>query len=319
VGTREVARLGHGLDHNEIGVVVDEAGAGLAAIVDVRLVYDHEALRPGLTDARHLVGGDHEAGGRVGVGDDYVLPGHAECVNIEGEVIVQGDLAKAHAKGVAVVAIEAVGHVGKAHAGIVAKEGEEEEGEHLVGAVAAEDVIRRGANGARDRLADGHAVWVGVAAKTLDEPGICEGLGHLGRGRDARLVCVEFDVGAVLGLLTRLVGMDVGVACVEERAAHVLLPVRRSGLSCLVRWCVRLGLLCLRVVPAALLLEGAAEPRDGVEPLPEIIGVVGVGVADPHAPWLLEGVTRGDEGAGGLGGDLLGRGLTVLGGGAQPY
>ena len=134
--------LGHGLGHQKVVVPVDHRHAALGAEVHIRLVHDHHPIWIGIQQPLDVRPGHGHTGGGVGVGDDDGAGEVHVVVHVQGEVLPQGDHFHIQAEQSGLGLVEPVGDVRVGHGPPLPAEGPEGEGQHLVGPVARQDILR---------------------------------------------------------------------------------------------------------------------------------------------------------------------------------
>lgn len=214
------ARLGQRVHDQQLRELVHQPGGRLGAEVHIGFIDHDHRVAIALQQPAHLGQGQGHAGGCVGVGEDdaAVGPGTQIVVHPDGEVLVQRDLARGDAVEPGVDRVEAVGDVRVQQRRLVAQQGHEDMGQHLVRPVADEHLLGLQAVVAGNGLAQRGGLRVGVEAQRL--AGLLgNGLQHPRAGRVRAFVGVELDQPGDLGLLARHIGREL-VDDVAPVAAH---------------------------------------------------------------------------------------------------
>ena len=216
----EIARLAHGVHHDQVAVFAHQRNAALAAVVHVRLVQHHKTLEPRGHDLLDLVPPQRDARRGVWVRQQHVAVGVAQRCNVDAKVVAHGHVFPVEPKGNREVVIEAIRHVRKAHVRARPHKRLHHKAQHLVRAVAHEHLFRVHAIRPRHGTAQRHAVRVGIAAQSLKEPLVTQRVAHARTRRHARLVRIQLHVRAVLRLLAGSVWTRVRKATCKK-LAHV--------------------------------------------------------------------------------------------------
>jgi len=209
-------------------VVRNEGHGGLAAEVHVGLVHHHGGPGVGVEEGPELVQVQPAAGGRVGVGEDDAAVGAPVVVHADAEGIIQGHPLVADAVEGAVDGVEAVGDVREEQGAVVLEQGQEGQGQHLVGAVAHEHLPGLEAVPGGDGLPEAGGGGVGVEPETV-RGRFPDGLQGPGGGPIGVLVGIELHQVLQPGLLTGDIGGE-GVDDLAPESAHGT-PGGRSSLA----------------------------------------------------------------------------------------
>ena len=133
--------FGEGLGDQQIVVFVDEGNGALSAEVDVGFIDDHHGIRIGSDDGLDVLKGQVKACGGVGIGDEDGLADTAIIRDVDGKILLQGDLRKGNAIETGIDFVKTVGNVRDDHTPVA--EGHECEIQYFVGAVGEEDLVFR--------------------------------------------------------------------------------------------------------------------------------------------------------------------------------
>ncbi|MPL74784.1 hypothetical protein SDC9_20602 [bioreactor metagenome] len=219
----KTARLREGLHHQKVFIARDQRRHAVGAEIDIGLVDQHHDIGVCLQHPLDRGHGQGDAGRRVRIGDHDARAGAGECVDVEAEIGAKRHLPERDAVERAIGRVEAVGHVGKEQFALAAEEGVEGMGQHLVRAVAGEDMIGVQAEARADRRAQRRRRRVRVKPQRVAGRGP-DRLDRAGGGAIGVLVGIELDEGAVRRLLARRVGNE----CRNPRApepAHAAPPL----------------------------------------------------------------------------------------------
>ena len=136
------ARLGQRLHDQQVVEVPHQGDGRFAAEVDVRLIHHDHAVsmaRQQLTQRRQA---QQQPGWRIGIGQDDAATVGGEGGGVDSQVRAHRHLADVDAAQFTPHRVETVGHIGKAQRPRVLEQAQEGEGQHLVGAVADEHLLR---------------------------------------------------------------------------------------------------------------------------------------------------------------------------------
>ena len=129
---RQGPGLGHGADHQQVGILVDELHSGLGPEVGVGLVYQHRRCRVVLHDPPDVRQRQGPARGCVGVADHRAAVPPQKALHRQGEVLVEGDLLIVQPEQLGIDRIEAVCDVWEHHLPPGAEQGVKAQPQHLV-------------------------------------------------------------------------------------------------------------------------------------------------------------------------------------------
>ena len=186
-------------------MVGDQRDRRLGAEVDVGLVDHHRDVAALARQPRDLGAAQRDAGRRVRVGDDDRAAAVEVVVDAHPHVIVQRHGLVLDAQQPAIDRIEAVSDVGKEQGPRLFQQGREGMRQHLVRAVAHEDLFGRYLVIVGQRLAQVTGARIGIEPQRISRRPTHR-LQRLGRRPERALIGVQLHQAGDLGLLARHIG-----------------------------------------------------------------------------------------------------------------
>ncbi len=211
---------GHGagfaecLHHQQVLIAVQERAGRNASEIDIGLVHDHHHVLIVPQDILHLLKRQETAGRRVWIRENdaavrlIVIPGTDVEIRVQRPRFI-GDPEKFRPH-----RIEGIGHVREQDGLIRVEKGQKSHAQHVVGTHAHEDLLRREAVTAGQRLHEAARLRVRVPAESLRVHGAERRL-HAGRRRIGILIGVQLDQARPPWLLAGHIG---------DHAAEIPLP-----------------------------------------------------------------------------------------------